>query len=220
MPKRVINAPQVVLFGVVIFLTSLDIAGAGIVNGDFEAANPLEGWTYSEISICPYNSSNIADLHAYGQFEWYNPGWSGSKTNASLEQSSIVLQEGQTMLRFDAAATATWCAQSISGWMAGVSWGETSGYTGAGSTPIILDTWQTYTIPLLDWTGQPFPAGTVITIAATCEIGCPMGPPPEGHEHILPNAHLYVDNFQLVPEPATLMLLGLGSLALLRKHRA
>jgi hypothetical protein len=102
--------------------------------------------------------------------------------------------------------------------------------------PLIPVGWTQYTIPrsafvndygVIDWANID-----LVNFYESCWSDNGVGwwevPPGSGHWEPMPGyeqyevtgAPIYIDDFRLVPEPATMMLLGLGGLALLRRRRA
>jgi hypothetical protein len=211
MVKRLIGLQQVVLVGAVFALTVVSTGWATIINGDFEDTYPLAGWTYDHVSISYSDSSAYAELDAFKRWHWEGSYWQMIEWHdAWLQQSSIVLEEGQTELQFDATAWGEYSSPTV-------LWEITRGGTGGGTTDIFPDdTWQTYRIPLLDAGGNPFQAGDEIRITAQIYAYFPSpGPGGPGHEYCSAWGWLDVDNFQLVTEPTTIGLLAFGGLALL-----
>ena len=207
-------------------------ARATVSNGDFEATpNPFEDW-YAYTSGSPsytgtvdhYGSyySTIAHLHAKANYAWDGYQWLGTDGYVQLDRYPdyvVTTGENETILQFEAArildgedledpeVTVIVTDSPSFGW---IGW--------ASSVSITSPEWRTYQIPLWINPSNPLPAGSDLEIFVEAVTNPPyrIG---DLDEEVIQIVDLYVDNFELVPLPGTLLLLLPGGTILLRRRR-
>lgn len=208
------------MFCVLTVLACVSPARAGLVNGDFSAG--LDPWSLdlgSEpqsqaevVSSFGSNTTPLAHLHAQSDFAFSDGYWDGDTNWATITQS-FVTGPGETRVTFDAVLANVGLADAD----ATVSYMAFGGGGGAASVSVGED-WRHVELPLLNAMGQSVAPGTFVLVSVTVRANAPVLDGEEGQQ-ASQTIDGYFDNFEVVPEPATLSLLVAGGLALLRRRR-
>lgn len=197
-----------------VLLASALAARGDVANGGFEADPPLDGWfpgtwnppgDYVQAETDPQTLSTVAHLHAECEYVWQEGAWVGAFGQAWLYQFNIVLQAGQTHLRFDGRSGTS--GLEVLDPTVSVT---VIGGGGGGGCAVASPDWSAYLIPL----GAP--PGSIINILVEANANPPSGPGQEG-QTVQQTVDLSVDNFRLVPAPPALAVLLVGA-ALLRRR--
>lgn len=209
------------------------VSQAAIVNGDFESLPGLSGWTASntnppssaiditsDVNGVSGNTTSLVHLSASADFTWTaNQYWDGEVAAPDLASDFFTLGQGETAVTFQ-YITATVGQGAEPAYISYYGQDDASGASGYNRLPLVSTGtgWNTYTLEFRDSDGNFLPAGSMVAIFADVLAEMPSYNGTDGQQVHL-QSELYVDNFVLVPEPASLTVILLVAAALKRRSR-
>lgn len=188
-----------------VFVLALVSSSFGVLVGDFEGGS-LDGWVAE--AGCTVSPSTLGVTHGSGSMElaFPNGGWGTKAYMDAMPYIAELTADGAKVV-MDVSAR----SNDIPGY-----WGaidiliDCDGYWSGQAEQSIAIGWteyfttQTYEFTLTDAAKTALASATYANLKVFTNSGAGI---------------LYIDNIQIVPEPATLSLLGLGVLALIRRKR-
>lgn len=207
---------QAVMVSALVLLCCAPVRG-DVMLGDFEGATPFAGWTLDEYpsdgsTITQVNGyaghdGGIARLQASVTYTWDGSMWNGTYTAAALTRGGITLGS-ETALAFDALAELDGVELTNPYVSMVVPLSPLGGYQ-----DIAPGGWQHYVMPL----DELSPTQAFSFIANADAVGLYTPGTTVGQTQVQ-TVTLYLDNVQLVPAPAALLLILAGAPMLLRRR--
>ena len=204
------------------------VSQAAMVNGDFESG--LSGWMLTDnppaaaIVIADGYSghtTSVAHLSAAADFTWTEHlegwQWDGNIASADLASAMFTLGEGEMAVTFQ-YFTQTQGEGVEPAYISYYGQDDVSGAAGYNRLPLTGTGWNTYTLELRDADGNFLSAGSSVAVFANVLANVPSYLGTEGQQVHL-QSDLYVDNFVVIPEPASLTVILLGAVIARRRGR-
>ncbi len=206
------------LFLLALILLSGSSVRADVMLGDFEGATPFADWILDEsppngstiTQIIGYagHDGGIARLQASVTYTWDGTSWNGTYAAAALTRGGVTLGT-ETALAFDALAEVDGLELTNPYVSVVVPLSPLGGYQ-----DVAPGGWQHYVMPL----DELSPTQSFFVIANADGAIAPYDPGQDVGQTQVQTVTLYLDNVQLVPAPAALLLMLAGAPLLLRRR--